>query len=73
MRAAEAWGLCQTTSGTCSVESVQGDLPSELMEALKQQAHSRHLGGEEDSDEEDPTFDPDEEDSADQQASGEQQ
>ena len=52
---------------------MQGDLPAELMEALKQQARSSYLGAGEDSDEEDPTFDPDADDSAEQQASGEQQ
>ena len=48
---------------------MQGDLPAELMEALKKQARSNYLGGEEDSDE-DPAFDPDAEDSTEQQASG---
>ncbi len=52
---------------------MQGDLPAELMEALKKQARSSYLGAEEDSDEEDPAFDPDVDDDAEQQASGEQQ
>ena len=52
---------------------MQGDLPAELMEALRKQARSSYLGGEEDSDEEDPAFDPDADDNTEQQASGEQQ
>ena len=52
---------------------MQGDLPAELMEALKKQARSSYLGGGEDSDEEDPAFDPDADDSAEEQTSGEQQ